>query len=213
MLRSTTRRILLSRRSFGTVRVILRKDVENVGYTNDVVKVRAGYARNFLVPHKTAVYASRSNFRSLNLKDPDLETYEERQQRLALEISDSANQNLKAANLLQTYLASKTLVLRRQASPEDGSVSPGHVSAQHVRQKLSKKLKIDLNKKEKVHLRKTALKDPSQLSEQEVAAMMEELGDAQTDCTVQIRDLGEYMARITLEGDYQVPLFLRIEPR
>jgi len=38
--------------------VILRKDVEHLGYANDVVKVREGYARNFLLPRGLAVPAT-----------------------------------------------------------------------------------------------------------------------------------------------------------
>lgn len=40
--------------------VILKKDVENLGYANDVVKVREGYARNFLLPRGLADVATDS---------------------------------------------------------------------------------------------------------------------------------------------------------
>ena len=40
--------------------VILKKDVENLGYANDVVKVREGYARNFLLPRGLADVATES---------------------------------------------------------------------------------------------------------------------------------------------------------
>ena len=45
--------------------VILRKDVENLGYANDVVKVRDGYARNFLLPRGLAVSATDSERKQL----------------------------------------------------------------------------------------------------------------------------------------------------
>jgi len=38
--------------------VILNKDVEHLGYANDVVKVRDGYARNFLLPRGLAIAAT-----------------------------------------------------------------------------------------------------------------------------------------------------------
>jgi large subunit ribosomal protein L9 len=38
--------------------VILKQDVEHLGYANDVVKVRDGYARNFLLPRGLAVAAT-----------------------------------------------------------------------------------------------------------------------------------------------------------
>jgi large subunit ribosomal protein L9 len=46
--------------------VILKKDVENLGYANDVVKVRDGYARNFLVPNGLAVVATPSERKQLS---------------------------------------------------------------------------------------------------------------------------------------------------
>lgn len=41
--------------------VILIKDVDNLGGVNEVVKVKNGYARNFLLPRKLAVENSPSN--------------------------------------------------------------------------------------------------------------------------------------------------------
>ncbi|WP_180538159.1 50S ribosomal protein L9 [Nevskia soli] len=41
--------------------VILREDVEKLGARGEVVKVAAGYARNFLLPQRLAVAATESN--------------------------------------------------------------------------------------------------------------------------------------------------------
>lgn len=38
--------------------VILKQDVEHLGFTNDLVKVKDGYARNYLLPRKLAVIAT-----------------------------------------------------------------------------------------------------------------------------------------------------------
>ncbi len=46
--------------------VILIQDVNNLGGKNEVVKVKNGYARNFLIPQKMAVEASSSNLAQLN---------------------------------------------------------------------------------------------------------------------------------------------------
>jgi large subunit ribosomal protein L9 len=43
--------------------VILKEKIEGLGAEADVVKVRAGYARNYLVPQGKAYEASRSNLR------------------------------------------------------------------------------------------------------------------------------------------------------
>jgi large subunit ribosomal protein L9 len=45
--------------------IILTKDVENLGSQHELVKVRPGYARNFLIPRGLAQLATESNRKSL----------------------------------------------------------------------------------------------------------------------------------------------------
>ena len=40
--------------------VILKKNVDNLGYVNDIVTVKPGYGRNFLIPQGYAVLATAS---------------------------------------------------------------------------------------------------------------------------------------------------------
>lgn len=41
--------------------VILKQDVKGLGYKNDIVEVKNGYGRNFLIPQRMAVLATESN--------------------------------------------------------------------------------------------------------------------------------------------------------
>lgn len=41
--------------------VILREDIQGLGYKNDIVSVKPGYGRNFLIPRGMAIIASKSN--------------------------------------------------------------------------------------------------------------------------------------------------------
>jgi large subunit ribosomal protein L9 len=43
--------------------VILKQDVQGLGYKNDTVKVKAGYGRNYLIPNGFAMIANDSNSR------------------------------------------------------------------------------------------------------------------------------------------------------
>ncbi|MBX2945021.1 MAG: 50S ribosomal protein L9 [Cyclobacteriaceae bacterium] len=45
--------------------VILKQDVQGLGYKNDTVKVKAGYGRNFLIPNGLALIANDSNKRQV----------------------------------------------------------------------------------------------------------------------------------------------------
>jgi len=45
--------------------VLLREDVENLGTRGQIVKVKAGYGRNFLLPRKVAVEATAGNMKRI----------------------------------------------------------------------------------------------------------------------------------------------------
>ena len=47
------------------MQVILIQDVDNLGGRNELVSVKNGYARNFLIPSKLAVEANPSNLKQL----------------------------------------------------------------------------------------------------------------------------------------------------
>ena len=48
------------------MQVILIKDVDHIGGANELVTVKNGYARNYLIPQKLAVEASQSNKKQLD---------------------------------------------------------------------------------------------------------------------------------------------------
>jgi large subunit ribosomal protein L9 len=45
--------------------IILKEDIKGLGYKNDVITVKPGYARNYLIPQGYAVIANKSNLRML----------------------------------------------------------------------------------------------------------------------------------------------------
>jgi large subunit ribosomal protein L9 len=45
--------------------VILKQDMQGLGYKNDLVKVRDGYGRNYLIPNGIALLATEANKRML----------------------------------------------------------------------------------------------------------------------------------------------------
>jgi large subunit ribosomal protein L9 len=47
------------------MQIILQEDVEKLGHRGDVVTVKPGYARNFLLPKKLAVQATPGNMKAL----------------------------------------------------------------------------------------------------------------------------------------------------
>ena len=47
------------------MQIILKEDVRGLGYKDDVVEVKDGYGRNFLIPQGKAVIANPSNLKQL----------------------------------------------------------------------------------------------------------------------------------------------------
>ena len=47
------------------MKIILKEDVRGLGYKDDVVEVKDGYGRNFLIPQGKAVIANNSNLKQL----------------------------------------------------------------------------------------------------------------------------------------------------
>jgi large subunit ribosomal protein L9 len=87
--------------------VILQQDVPKLGNVGDIVKVRDGYGRNFLVPRGLAVIADERNVRRLD-----------HQKRMA---SAKASKELAKAQALADQLVANAVTIRRQAG-EDGKL-------------------------------------------------------------------------------------------
>ncbi len=57
--------------------VILIKDVDNLGAAHELVQVKPGYARNYLIPNKIAVEASESNRKELEERRKQIQKRED----------------------------------------------------------------------------------------------------------------------------------------
>ena len=56
------------------MKIILREDVEKLGKAGEVVKVKDGYGRNYLIPRNLAVLANVRNMKSLDHDRRTIET-------------------------------------------------------------------------------------------------------------------------------------------
>ena len=80
--------------------LILREDVENLGFKDDVVTVKNGYGRNYLIPQGHAVLATPSAKKVLaeNLKQ---RAYKEKK------VIEDANKTAEAIKALEIKIAAK----------------------------------------------------------------------------------------------------------
>ena len=113
-----------------TIEVILKERVQNLGAEADVVNVKAGYARNFLIPSGKAYEATKGNLRQLqNLKAV-------RAKREAQELADAQGMIAKL----------KKLKLNLQLSTGQGGKAFGSITTIDIAKAISEanpKLEID----------------------------------------------------------------------
>jgi large subunit ribosomal protein L9 len=119
------------------LKVLLKSNVENLGSGGDVVKVRPGYARNFLLPRGLAVPATAGNL--------------QRVEELRRAAAQQAQEELARAKELEVRLGAVSIQIDRAAGEEDrmwGSVTSRDVAEAFER------VGVELDR------RKIQLKDP-----------------------------------------------------
>ncbi len=72
--------------------IILRQAVENLGAPGDVVKVKPGYARNYLLPHGLAYEATAGNLKRIKHERDRLEAAENERRGAASGIAEKLEQ-------------------------------------------------------------------------------------------------------------------------
>ena len=81
--------------------IILKEDIQNVGFRNDLVEVKNGYARNFLIPQGKAIIATNSAKKDLaeNIKQREFKEKKE---------IDEANKLAKKLAKLEIKIGAKS---------------------------------------------------------------------------------------------------------
>jgi len=96
--------------------LILLEKIQNLGDLGDLVKVKAGYGRNYLVPQGKAAYANKENIALFETRRAELEA--------------AAKDKLGQANARQADLADLVVEITANASEEGnlyGSIGPREI--------------------------------------------------------------------------------------
>ena len=113
------------------MKVILLEDVKSLGKKGDLVDINNGYARNYILPKKLGVEATKKNLNDLKLQ----KAHEEK----------VAEEQLQAAKDLAAELADKTLELSIKVG--EGGKTFGAVSTKEIAQAAKDQLGFELDKK------------------------------------------------------------------
>jgi large subunit ribosomal protein L9 len=113
------------------IELILTEDVDKLGRTGQLVKVKPGYARNFLLPKKLAVLADTEN----------LELYEQKR----AELEEEARRRKESAEEAKLLLDESDLLLIRARSGESGKLF-GSITKDEICRAIKDQLKVQVDK-------------------------------------------------------------------
>jgi large subunit ribosomal protein L9 len=113
------------------IQVILKEDVPNLGRSGELVSVKAGYGRNYLIPQGLALAATRKNVAQMDHHKKQIEA--------------QASKVRKDAEGIASNLNGASVVIERQVGEENKLF--GSVTARDVEEALAAKgLKVDRRK-------------------------------------------------------------------
>ena len=112
------------------MKVMLTKDVENVGRAGEVKAVADGYARNFLIPRKLAVSARKG--------------VEEEAKRLREAASKREAKDRDEAQTLADEIGNKTVVVRLRVGAEDKAF--GSITNVDIAQALKQQHQVEVDR-------------------------------------------------------------------
>ncbi|MFC1827744.1 50S ribosomal protein L9 [Thermodesulfobacteriota bacterium] len=110
--------------------LILKKTVETLGEEGDIVKVKSGYGRNYLIPKKMAVIANKANLALLEQEKAVIETRRDKQR--------------QEAETLSKKISGSSITIQHRAGEEEKLF--GSVTSADIAEKLAE-LDIQVDKK------------------------------------------------------------------
>ena len=99
------------------MKVILLENIKKVGSIGEIIEVKRGFARNFLIANKKALYASRENISQVEKIKSSLSKKDNEKKQYAKEIAEKINKN--------NYKVSKLCTENKELY---GSVKPTEIS-------------------------------------------------------------------------------------
>ena len=99
------------------MKVILLENVKKIGSIGEVIDVKRGFARNFLIANKKALYASKENIKEV--------------EKIKAELSKKDNEKKKEASKISEQIDGKEYLVKKLSTENNelyGSVKPTEIS-------------------------------------------------------------------------------------
>ena len=99
------------------MKVILLENIRNIGSIGDVIDVKRGFARNYLISNKKALYASKENIKEV--------------EKIKLELGKKDQEKKKEAKKIHVIINGKEYIIKKLSTENNelyGSVKPTEIS-------------------------------------------------------------------------------------
>ena len=99
------------------MKVILLENIRNIGSIGDVIEVKRGFARNYLISTKKAFYASKENIKEV--------------EKIKLELGKKDEEKKKEAKKIYVIINGKEYIIKKLSTENNelyGSVKPTEIS-------------------------------------------------------------------------------------
>ena len=99
------------------MKVILLENVKKIGSIGQVIEVKRGFARNFLIANKKALYASKENIKQVD--------------KIKSELASKDNEKKKEAKKISAQINKKIYIVKKLSTENNelyGSVKPTEIS-------------------------------------------------------------------------------------
>ncbi|MGI5949597.1 50S ribosomal protein L9 [Peptoniphilus sp.] len=113
------------------MKLILIKDDKNLGKKGDIIQAKTGYARNYLMPNKIAIEATKENLKIWEEEKKEQEKIDRENKQEALE--------------LKKKIEEKTLTLMAKAG--EGGRLFGAITSNDIAKALKQEYKVEVDKK------------------------------------------------------------------
>ena len=111
------------------MKVILLENISKLGSIGEIIEVKRGFARNFLISSKKALFASKENIKEVEKKKSELSKKDQERKKIAKNIQEQIHD--KEFDIIKLSTENKELY---------GSVKPTEIS-----KLLSEKEKLEIN--------------------------------------------------------------------
>lgn len=111
------------------MQIILLETLNKLGKAGEIVSVKDGFAKNFLIPQKKAIIANKKNRDNLASK--------------MIQIEENNERKIREANEIKSKLEGKDIIIQMEAN-EDGNLY-GNVGPKQITDNLKKDHSIDLD--------------------------------------------------------------------